>query len=88
MQYILTEEEFERVGSMYDPKHIDPMIADLKTIIFRNVNFKCYHDLTDEEEKDTYVDNGYCDDCPLSFVQNRKIKTIRLLCSREKLYSK
>ena len=42
MQYILTEEEFERVGRMYDPKNIDPMIRDLKTIIFRNAKFIPY----------------------------------------------
>ena len=89
MKYLLTEEEYNELSGRYPREKIDPLLADLRAIILRNAKFKCYRDLTPEEQEKTYVDDGYCDTCPLSFCKNKEMSSKYQLCdSKYHLYSK
>ena len=95
MQYVLTQEEYDKInkageeGEMFK-KHFQkstPLIQDLRTKIMELAQFKCYHDLP--ENTDVYVDEGYCDECPLSFCSNEKKEMKFQMCPHDsKLYSK
>lgn len=66
------------------------LVKDLRTIVLRNANFKCFHDMTEEEQRDAGVDEGYCDSCPLTaFEPNDRLKSHWDLCGHDKCwYSK
>lgn len=97
MQHILSNEEFtefqrklnEHGVFKTDLEYERQIMKDLRTKIMELAKFRCYHDFTEEESKKIYVDEGYCDDCPLSFCTNEK-KVMRFhMCNRkEKLFSK
>ena len=97
MEYILTAAEFEELrkkATNHDvavqQSRIDRDIADdLRAIVFTKSGFKCFHDLSEKERETTYVDEGYCDDCPLSFTENETKKMKWNLCPHKNhLYSK
>lgn len=80
---ILDEQEYQKLL-----EHENDIAEDLRKVIFKITKFKCFHDLTADEKKTAWVDEGYCDSCPLSFPENEDIKNNFRLCNRNTLYSK
>jgi len=89
MQYLLTEEEYLKLERNPDKDKTESLLNDLRTKVLTLANFKCLHQITDVDyEKGLNVDEGYCDNCPLSFCKNENLKMKHYLCGCDTLYSK
>ena len=97
MKYVLDEEEYtklkERANSSATLEDVaklqKELIQDLRKKVMELGEFRCFHDLSDEELGSEYVDEGYCDRCPLSFCENEGKKANHRMCGHSsKLYSK
>jgi hypothetical protein len=96
MQYLLSREEYkdlieksdigERSADTVDKQKA--LIQDLRTKILEQAKYTCYHDVP-PNSPEVYIDDGYCDDCPLSFCENEEKKMKYHMCGRPShLYSK
>jgi hypothetical protein len=68
MLYTLTEEEFEKLNNKPDEKEVrllKEIIEALRNKILKDNNFKCPNKGISNEQED-----GYCDNCPLSYCKN------------------
>lgn len=95
MQYLLTEEEikeFNQLKKQQESVESDRVVLkQLRKKIMKEAKFTCYHDLTSEQKEEQYVDDGYCDECPLSFCHgiNDDLGASHRFCPhQEHLYSK
>lgn len=97
MQYLLTTEEYEKLINKASVSALNAdtvglqknLITDLRSKIMEQAKFTCFHDLSDAEYCKKYVDEGYCDPCPLSFCSNEGKETKHKMCGHDsKLYSK
>jgi hypothetical protein len=87
MNYLLTQEEFDELNKrlkLSKLEDLENLISDLRTKVLELANFKCFH-----YHKVKGFDEGYCDECPLGFVQNEGKKTNFKMCGEQiKEYSK
>jgi hypothetical protein len=88
MQYLLSEEEYAKLKEAAHLSAVredtvrlqSELITDLRKKVMELGEFRCFHDLPDDSL--VYVDEGYCDDCPLSFCENESKKTKYKMCGR------
>lgn len=93
MQYLLTHAEFDELqqkakdGEQFlKDRHL---LRDLRAKVMELARFTCFHDLDEKEYSKRYVDEGYCDPCPLSFCSNEGKEARYKMCGHDtKLYSK
>ena len=81
MQYILSEQEYEKLVSrplIDDLKVRDEALSILRSKLLAAANFHCIHDRPSL--------NDYCDHCPCVDVQNHKIQPH--MCPLDKEWSK
>lgn len=89
MQYLLTQEERNGLVPCEQLTEQKDISNALRRKVFQVSGKKCFKDLTADERRKTYVDEGYCDSCPLSFCKNEDEEMKYEMCGQKgALYSK